>query len=210
MIACCESTTRVLPYDHFLSQVFKDADIDLSKEMDFEAPNTYDTYDDQSMGQMKFEKTLDGSWIRKVERAQPQGQGQTHLGVEKESEIKEMEDGVHPQGGLNPQSGHQQRGPKLDIPPIQTEVPSQTRGVQFESTFFKPMMIELAFIDGPSTQPLYIEPSFSRPTFIEPTYTEIPQPQTPSTPNHAPQMDLSAQINSLGTCMEELAMVNDT
>ena len=69
MISCCESITWVLPYGHFLSQVFKDADIDLSKEMDFEAPSTYDTYDDQSMGRMKFEKTPNGSWIRKEKRA---------------------------------------------------------------------------------------------------------------------------------------------
>ncbi|KAL6326032.1 hypothetical protein AAG906_038524 [Vitis piasezkii] len=46
MISCCESTTRVLPYGHFLTRVFKDANVDLSREMDFEAPNTYDTYDD--------------------------------------------------------------------------------------------------------------------------------------------------------------------
>ena len=50
MIACCESTTRVLPYGRFLSQVFKDVGIDLSRETNFEAPSTYDTYDDQSMG----------------------------------------------------------------------------------------------------------------------------------------------------------------
>ena len=69
MIACCESTTRVLPYGHFLSQVFKDASIDLSRETNFEDPSTYDTYDDQSMGRMKFEKTLNGFWIRKSKRA---------------------------------------------------------------------------------------------------------------------------------------------
>ena len=83
MIACCERTTQ-LPYGHFLSQVFKDVGINLSRETDFEASSTYDTYDDQSMGRMKFEKTLDGSWIKKGKRAQPQGWGQTHLGVEEE------------------------------------------------------------------------------------------------------------------------------
>ena len=50
MIACCESTTRVLPYGCFLSRVFKDADIDLNRETNFEAPSTYDTYDDHFMG----------------------------------------------------------------------------------------------------------------------------------------------------------------
>ena len=75
MFSCCESTTRVLPYDHFLTRVFKDADVDLSRETDFEAPNTYDMYDDQSMGRMKFAKALDGSWVRKVERALAQAWG---------------------------------------------------------------------------------------------------------------------------------------
>ena len=46
MIACCESTTRVLPYGCFLTRVFKDAGVDLSRETNFEVLNTYDTYDD--------------------------------------------------------------------------------------------------------------------------------------------------------------------
>ena len=46
MISCCENTTRVLPYGHFLTRVFKDAGVDLSRETDFEAPRTYNTYDD--------------------------------------------------------------------------------------------------------------------------------------------------------------------
>ena len=71
MIACCESITQALPYDCFFSRVFKDVSINLSREIDFEAPSTYDTYDDQSMGWMKFEKTPNCSWIRKAERAQP-------------------------------------------------------------------------------------------------------------------------------------------
>ena len=61
MIACCESITHVLPYGCFLSKVLKDADIDLSRETNFKAPNTYDTYDDQFMGWVKFKKALDGS-----------------------------------------------------------------------------------------------------------------------------------------------------
>ena len=43
MIACCENTTRVLFHGRFIFWVFKDASIDLSKETNFEAPNTYDT-----------------------------------------------------------------------------------------------------------------------------------------------------------------------
>ena len=105
-----------------------------------------------------------------------------------------MEGGVDSQGGLKPQSGHQQRGSKLDILPFQAKIPSQTRGVQFESTFF-----ELTFTEGPFTQPV----------FTEPTYIEIPPPQAPLVPDHAPWMDLLVQISSLGTPMEELAVVSD-
>ena len=76
IIACFESMTQLLPYVHFISWVFKDIDINLSKETYFVTPSTYDTYDDHSMGRMKFEKAPDGSWIRKVEIAQPRGQGQ--------------------------------------------------------------------------------------------------------------------------------------
>ena len=54
MISCCESTIRVIFYGHFLTRVFKDVDVDLSREINFEAFSTYDTYDDLSMGQMKF------------------------------------------------------------------------------------------------------------------------------------------------------------
>ena len=61
MISCCESTTCVLLYDRFLAKVFNDVGVDLSREMDFEAPNTYDTHNEQSMGRMKFEKAPDGS-----------------------------------------------------------------------------------------------------------------------------------------------------
>ena len=75
MISCCKSTTYVLSYDRFFTRVFKDSNIDLNRETNFEAPNTYDTYDDQSMGQMKFEKALNGSCVRKVERAPTQARG---------------------------------------------------------------------------------------------------------------------------------------
>ncbi|RVW25332.1 Retrovirus-related Pol polyprotein from transposon RE1 [Vitis vinifera] len=68
MISCCEKTTRVLPYDHFFTRIFKDVGIDLSRETDFEAPTIYDTYDEQSLGRMKFQKALDGSYIRRAER----------------------------------------------------------------------------------------------------------------------------------------------
>ena len=99
------------------------------------------------------------------------------------------------EGGVNPQSGHQQRELELDIPLLQKETHLQTEDVQFETTFS-----ELS----------YTEPSFSRHAFTELTHTEIPHPQASPAPDHAPWMDLSTQINSFGTCMEELAMVSDT
>ena len=43
MISCVESTTRVLPYGLFLTRVFKDVGVDLSREMNFEALTSYDT-----------------------------------------------------------------------------------------------------------------------------------------------------------------------
>ena len=103
MIACCESMTCGLPCDHFLSREFKDGSINHSREMNFEAPSTYDIYDDQFMGMMKFEKALDGSWIIKAKRTQRQGQ--VHPRVKEEVEIRQMKGEVDPQGGLDPQSG---------------------------------------------------------------------------------------------------------
>nr|CAN65096.1 hypothetical protein VITISV_004657 [Vitis vinifera] len=70
-----ESTTLVLPYDYFLTRVFKDVGVDLSREIDFEAFTIYDTYDEQPLGQMKFEKAPNGSWIRRVERPLAQARG---------------------------------------------------------------------------------------------------------------------------------------
>ena len=96
MISYVESTTRVLPYDRFLTRVFKNVGVDLSRETDFEAPTSYDTYDEQSLGRMKFEKAADGSWVRRAEQ-QARGQGQMHPEAEEEAEIREMEDGLDPQ-----------------------------------------------------------------------------------------------------------------
>ena len=75
MISCCESTTHILLYGRFLTKVFKDVDVDLSKETDFEAPNTYDTYDDQSMTMIKFENAPDGYCVMRIEIAPTQARG---------------------------------------------------------------------------------------------------------------------------------------
>ena len=182
MISCCESTTHVLPYGCFLTRVFKDVNVDLSRQTEFEASSAYDTYDDQSMRWMKFKKGLDGSRVRKVERAlaQARGQGQVHPGVK--------------EGGVYSQSGFQQTEPELDIPPL------QSMGVQFKVSFFDPMMSELTYIVGPSTHS----------TFTEPPHTEIPPHQAPFALDHAHWIDLSAQISTLGTRIEELVVVSDT
>ena len=52
--------------------------------------------------------------------------------------------------------------------------------------------------------------SSSQPSFTEHPHIKIPSHQTPHAPDHAPWMDLSAQISSLGTRMEELTVVSDT
>ena len=61
MISCVESSTRVLPYNRFLTRAFKDAGVNMSRETYFEASTSYDKYDDQSLGRMKFKKAPDGS-----------------------------------------------------------------------------------------------------------------------------------------------------
>ena len=98
------------------------------------------------------------------------------------------------EGGLDPQRDFEQRGPELDILP-----PPQLEGIHFEVTFLEPMMTETSYTAGPSSQP----------SFTELSHTEIPS-QAPHAPDHAPWMDVSAQISSLGTRMEELALVSDT
>ncbi|RVW66572.1 hypothetical protein CK203_064608 [Vitis vinifera] len=188
MISCVESTTRVLPYDRFLTRVFKDTGVDLSRETDFEAPASYDTCDEQSLGRMKFEKAPDDSWVRKAER-QARGQDQMHSRVEEEAEIREME------GGLNPQRDFEQRGPKLDIPH-----PPQLEGIHVEATFSEPMMTKPNFTAGPSFQP---------------SFTELPS-QAPHAPDHAPcgclRSDQLPWDSYGGAClsMEELALVHDS
>ena len=106
-----------------------------------------------------------------------------HPGAEEEVEIREMED------GLNPQRDFDQRGLELDIPP-----PPQSEGIHVEVTFSKPMMTEPSFTVDPSSQPSFIE---------------LPS-QAPHVLDHAPWMDVSAQISFLGTRMEELTLVHDS
>ena len=136
---------------------------------------------------MKFEKAPNGSWIRRAER-QVRGQGQMHPGAEENAEIKEMED------GSDPQRDFEQRGPELDIPAL-----PQSKGIHVKDTFSETMMTEPSYTAKPSSQP----------SFIELPHTELPS-QALHAPDHAPWMDVSAQISSLGTCIEELALVHDT
>ncbi|KAL6329392.1 hypothetical protein AAG906_017707 [Vitis piasezkii] len=175
MIACCENSTRVFPYGCFLTRVFKDAGVHLSRKQDFEAPSSYDTYDEQSLGWMKFEKAPDGSWIRRAKQPvpQPRGHGKVHPAVEERD--------------------FDHREPEFDIPPLQSE------GGQFEVTFSKPMMSEPIYTTGPSSQP----------SFTKSPHAQTSPHQAPNAPDHAPWMDLAAQISSLGTRMEELTVVSD-
>ena len=61
------------------------------------------------------------------------------------------------------------------------------------------MMTESSYTAGPSSQP----------SFTKLPHTEIPS-QAPHTLDHTLWMDVSAQISSLGTRMEELALVHDS
>ena len=67
MVACCESKTRILLYGRIMTRVFKAFGIDLILEDEVEEPSPYDTYNGMSMGRMKFEKVVDGSWVHPVE-----------------------------------------------------------------------------------------------------------------------------------------------
>ena len=70
----------------------------------------------------------------------------------------------------------------------------RSEGIHVEATFSEPMMTKPTFTAGPSFQP---------------SFTELPS-QAPHAPDHAPWMDVSAQISFLGTRMEELALVHDS
>ena len=85
-----------------------------------------------------------------------------------------------------------------------------TNHIEYVSLEYIFWLQSLAITNGPSTQPSYTESSLCGPTFSKPTYIEIPQPQAPPIPNHAFWVDLSTQISSLGTHMEELVVVSDT
>ena len=98
------------------------------------------------------------------------------------------------EGGLDPQRDFEQREPELHIPPL------HSKGVQFEAISFQPMMFESTYTMGPSSQP----------SFTEPPHTETSPHQAPDAPDHEPWINLSAQISSLGTHMEELVVVSDT
>lgn len=71
------------------------------------------------------------------------------------------------------------------------------------------MMTEIAFTKGPSIQPSYTELAFFKPAYSKPTYTKEPPPYALLTPDHAPWMDLSAQVSLVSTSMEELVVIKD-
>ncbi|KAL6321058.1 hypothetical protein AAG906_012044 [Vitis piasezkii] len=88
----------------------------------------------------------------------------------------------------------------VDRPPAQARGQGLAHPGVEEETEIREMEGKVDPQNGPSSQP----------SFTEPPHTEIPPHQAPHTPDHAPWMDLSTQISSLGTRMEELAVVSDT
>ncbi|KAL6315783.1 hypothetical protein AAG906_008168 [Vitis piasezkii] len=77
-------------------------------------------------------------------------------------------------------------------PPVQARGQGQ---MHLGATFSKPMMSKPTYTTGTSSQS----------SFTKLPHTEIPS-QAPHAPDHAPWMDLSTQISSLGTRMEDLAV----
>ena len=61
MVACCESKTHILPYGCIMTKVFNSFGIEFTLDDEVDEPSPYDTYNDMSMGRMKFEKAADGS-----------------------------------------------------------------------------------------------------------------------------------------------------
>ena len=82
MVECCESKTRILPYGPIMTKVFKAFGINLTLEDEVEEPLPYDIYNGMSMGQMKFKKAADGSWVHPMEFGARDG----HQGVDDDSD----------------------------------------------------------------------------------------------------------------------------
>ena len=110
-----------------------------------------------------------------------------HPAVEEKDEIREME------GRLDPQRDFNHRETEFDIPP------QHSKGGQLGATLSESMMSEPVYTARPSSQP----------SSIEPPHAQTSAHQAPYASDHAPLIDLAAQISSLGTRMEELAIVSD-
>ena len=61
MAACCKIKTRILPYGRIMTKVFKEFSIEFTLDEEVDEPSPYNTYNDMSIGRMKFEKAIDGS-----------------------------------------------------------------------------------------------------------------------------------------------------
>ena len=66
---CCESKTRILPYRRIMTKVFKAFGIEFILDDEVDESSPYDTYNDTSIGWMKFEKVVDGSRVRSIDDA---------------------------------------------------------------------------------------------------------------------------------------------
>ena len=147
---CCHRAKRSLPYGHFLTKVFKDAEIDLSSERDIELPSMYNPYNDKSLDWMGFEKS-NGVWVRKRDQGAPRAAPvPPPPAMKEEDEIRDME------GGIDPQD-------VLDIPPLQTAALTQgeteiphSKPIQTEIPHFEPSFFEAPQADIHTLQPLSI------------------------------------------------------
>ena len=64
-------------------------------------------------------------------------------------------------------------------------------------------------LGGMTSEAMHTAGTSSHPSFTDPPHAHTSPHQAPYDPSQTPWMDLGAQISSLGTQMEELAVVKD-
>ena len=89
MATCWERKTRILTYGRIMTRIFKAFGIDLTLE-DVEEPSPYNTYNDMFMGHMKFERVVDGSWVRLIDFGAEDGHQHVNDDKNRESDMGDV------------------------------------------------------------------------------------------------------------------------
>ena len=113
MVACCENKTRILPYGHIMTRVFKAFGIDLTLEDEVVDSSPYNTYNDMSMEQMKFEKDIDGSCVHSMDFGEKDGHQLVDDDKDTECDMTDVELNILPLHTNNSQT---------DVPPSVDEI----------------------------------------------------------------------------------------